>query len=152
MSKEAELLKNAIFIPGNVASSKNSKQIGFTYLKAGQKGVFYIQKNGRMVAIRPSLQHSKATSEYIKNTKIHYAINKKHFLKLTDGLSAPYRVAFKFIRGTKHEFDYINAAQIVQDLMVDNGWVIDDSMLYVRPYFMEYGYDKVNPGVYICVF
>lgn len=152
MATESEILKNAIFIPGNVSSSKNSKQIGFSYLKAGQTGVFYIQKNGKMMAIRPSLQNSKATNEYIKSTRVHYMVNKKNFLKLIASKTAPYRVTFKFIRGTKHEFDYINAAQIVQDLMVDNGWVTDDSMMYLRPYFMEFGYDKKNPGVFISVF
>lgn len=61
----------------------------------------------------------------------------------------PYYVGLYFIRGSHHRFDYINAAQIVQDMMVKHGWIEDDNADYFVPVFLGYRYDKKNPGVVI---
>ena len=52
---------------------------------------------------------------------------------------------------TKRKFDYINAAQIVQDLMVKHGWIDDDNCTEMKPYFGNYVHQKDNPGVFIKV-
>ena len=65
------------------------------------------------------------------------------------GLEFPVVVSFKFIRGSRHKFDYINPAQTVQDLMVKNGWIEDDNANFLIPVFEKYSYDKKNPGVKI---
>ena len=61
----------------------------------------------------------------------------------------PVTIAFTFIRGTRHKFDYINPAQTIQDDMVKHGWIEDDDMHHIIPVFPEYRYDKTNPGVFI---
>ena len=118
-----------IFIAGNVPSSKNSKRW-----------------TGKM------LINSKTVMNYIKATKSQYVKNRDKFLEMTAGLEYPVVVSFKFIRGSRHKFDYINPAQTVQDLMVKNEWIEDDNANYIIPRFEEFTYDKENPGVEIQVY
>lgn len=152
MTKEQEILAKAIFIPGEVPSSKNSKEIGFIFLKRGTPGKIFVNRNGQFMPVRLNLNHSKATKRYIKEHEIDYIANKVMFKRLIKNLNPPYRIVFKFIRKTKRKFDYINAAQIVQDMMVDAGWIEDDDCYNCRPYFIDMEIDKTNPGVYISVF
>jgi len=63
----------------------------------------------------------------------------------------PYKISFKFIRKSRHKFDYINPAQTIQDEMVKYGWISDDNADEMIPIFLEYEYNKDNPGVYINV-
>ena len=115
-----------IFIPGNVPSRKNSKRW-----------------TGKM------LINSKTVMKYIKDTKLDYENNKCLFKEMVAGKKFPVTISFKFIRGSKHKFDYINPAQTVQDLMVKNEWIQDDNCDYMIPYFEPYEYNKENPGVEI---
>ena len=119
---------NSIFIPGNTPSSKNSQQWTGRYLVK-----------------------SKTTQRYVKDSKWHYATNKKEFKKMLKGKNKPYNIEFTFYRKTKRKFDYINAAQIVQDLMVKHGWIDDDNCTEMKPYFGNYVHQKDNPGVFIKV-
>ena len=123
-------MKNSLFIPGNVASSKN----------------------GRVFARGRSLP-SKSCQKYYKESKESWACpkNKKWFLDQIKGKTAPYRIEFTFIRSSKRRFDYINPCQTVQDLMVKAGWLEDDNSSYIIPSFGIAGYDKDNPGVWIKV-
>lgn len=123
-----ETMKNSIFIPGNVPSSKNGKRW-----------------TGRR------LIHSKATMRYIKESKPYYLKEKRKFRKMIKGLEKPLEIKLLFIRGSKHKFDYINPAQTVQDLMVTYGWIEDDNCQEMKPVFLDYKYDKSNPGVYIFI-
>lgn len=63
----------------------------------------------------------------------------------------PYKIAFKFVRKSRHKFDYLNPAQTVQDQMVKYGWISDDNADEMIPIFLEYEYNKDKPGVYISV-
>ena len=121
---------NAIFIKGNVASSKNGR------------------RNFRKRSL-PSI----ACEKYYKISKEEWedAENKKKFLAMCKGKTAPYTVEFTFVRDSKRRFDYINPCQTVQDLMVKQGWIEDDNSAYLKPCFGDAQYDKVNPGVYIRV-
>jgi len=67
------------------------------------------------------------------------------------GKSKPYRISFKFVRKSKHKFDYINPAQTIQDQMVKYGWIDDDNADEMLPIFVKFEYNKENPGVYINV-
>ena len=125
-------MPRGIFIPGNVPSSKNGRRW-----------------TGRYFIV------SKQTARYYKNSKKDWVENKKEFLKLLKGKDSqnkkPYRISFKFIRKSRHKFDYINPAQTVQDQMVKFGWISDDNAQEILPIFLEFEYDKDNPGVYINV-
>ena len=119
----------SVFIPGNVPSSKNSNI---------WTGKFLVK--------------SKTTSRYIRQTKDHWS-NKNTISAFQSASSGkrPVLVTFLFIRGSKHKFDYINAAQIVQDLMVKNNWIENDNSELLLPVFESFKYDKKNPGVVISV-
>ena len=125
-------MPRGIFIPGNVPSSKNGRRW-----------------TGRYFIV------SKQTQRYYKNSKKYWIEHKKEFKKLLKGKAsqnnAPYRITFKFIRKSRHKFDYINPAQTIQDQMVKFGWITDDNADEMIPIFLEFEYNKDNPGVYINV-
>ncbi len=115
-----------ITIPGNVPSSKNSKQ---------WTGKFLV--------------HSKQAQKYYKDTHDFWKKFGPQFRQATKNLPKPYRVEFTFIRGSRHKFDYVNPLQTVLDLMVRYNWIDDDNADEIKPYFGDYSYDKDNPGVVI---
>lgn len=126
-------IKTEWFIRGySVPSKKNNRQ--------------NFVKNGKQISI-PSKQYA----EYKKMTAMQYQVFGREFVKAVEALSLSYplRVQFTFIRNTKHRFDYCNACQSCEDIMVENGWIKDDSADYIIPVFMPYEYDKENPGVKI---
>ena len=119
---------NRIFIPGDVPSSKN-----------GQVWT------GKFLVAKP------AVHKYKKKTKADWIYNRVVFNSMKEGKEPPYKITFKFIRGTKRRFDYINMLQTVQDLMVDHEWIEDDNANFLTPIIEQYEYNKENPGVYIYI-
>lgn len=122
---------NEIFIPGNVPSSKNSK------IWTGKHLIW-----------------SKAASKYVKDTEKYWISNCNTFRFNASGAidreaEYPIKISFKFIRGSRHVFDYVNPLQTILDLMVKYGWIPDDNADIIIPVFEQYGYNKENPGVII---
>lgn len=122
-----------IFISGNTPSSKNSKQ--FVTLKTG----------------KTLLINSKTAQKYIKESKADWLINKNEFFKMLKDKEKPYKVELYFIRDSKRRFDYINAAQIIFDLMQHYGYIEDDDSTNVIPIFKGFEVDKARTGVEISV-
>ncbi len=128
---EADL--SYIFIPGNVPSSKNSRiWTGTRSIKSGlcQK---YISQNGWT-----------------------FALNRNKFIAMLAHKNRPYLIGFHFVRDSNRRFDFCNAVQIIQDLMVKYGWIEDDNCSVMFPLPLQinglfYTVDKNNPGVYISV-
>ena len=120
-----------IFIAGNTPSSKNSKQ-------------FVTLKNGKTLLI-----NSKTVQKYLKESKADWLINKNKFLSMVKNKSKPYKVELFFIRDSKRRFDYINAAQIIFDLMQEYGYIEDDDSTNVIPIFRGFEVDKTRAGVKI---
>ena len=120
-----------IFISGNTPSSKNSKQ--FVTLKTG----------------KTLLINSKTAQKYIKESKADWLINKNEFFKMLKDKEKPYKVELYFIRDSKRKFDYINAAQIIFDLMQHYGYIEDDDSQNIIPVFKGFEVDKMNAGVEI---
>src|SRR5687768_718772 len=98
---EQEIISRGIFIPGNVPSSKNSKEIGFFYLKTGSPqaadATIYHLKRGKDPAdinnyrpVRLNLNHSAATARYIKEHTADYLANSVKFRNILAGFTAPY--------------------------------------------------------------
>ena len=114
------------FIPGNVPSSKNGRRWTGKYFIASKAVVNY-----RKIAKKFYQEYADEFTEELK----------KHEL--------PVSISFKFIRGTRHKFDYINPAQTVQDDMVKHGWIEDDHCDIIIPVFEAYEYDKNGSGVII---
>jgi len=129
-SKKSTKRIDKIFIPTNVPSSKNSRR---------WTGKYFIG--------------SKQTMRYYKETKGYWLQHKKDFKNMVKDLDTkkPYRIVFKFVRKSRHKFDYINPAQTVQDQMVKYGWITDDNANEMIPVFEEYEYNKDKPGVYIYI-
>ena len=122
-----------IFIAGNTPSSKNSKQ-------------FVTLKNGKTLLI-----NSKTVQKYLKESKADWLINKNEFLKMLKDKEKPYKVELFFIRDSKRRFDYINAAQIIFDLMQEYGYIEDDDSQNIIPVFKGFEVDKARAGVEISV-
>lgn len=117
-----------IFIPCNVASSKNSKQ---------WTGKFLVS--------------SKTTQSYTKATSAFYSVYKNRFKEMVKDLPKPYKIGFYFIRDSKRKADFVNVAQLPLDLMVKHGWIDDDNMDEVIPVFLGYHVDKEKAGLEITI-
>lgn len=139
-------LLSAIFIPGNVPSSKNSR-INFTAKdKFGQEIVKY---NGKKLTL--SLP-AKNVQNYKKTAGSHFLTNKTKFLQLIKGKGFPLFIGFRFIWKDHRRRDFANSVQIVQDMMVKYGWIPDDSEDYILPVPLISNFSTINPGVLIYVF
>lgn len=147
-----------IFIPLNVPSLKNSKQM-FKNKRTGKNFV----------------TSSDLCKEYISNTKIHWLMFKSRFLKMIEGKEFPLTIQLFFIRDQHRAFDYGNISQIVWDCMSGSAyfpkvrknkelnqirnkqrkefsWIDDDDADHLIPDFSSgYGYDPKLPGVIIKV-
>ena len=129
--------KTGIFIPMNVPSSKNSRQLA-------------------VIDGKPKSFESKLCAKYRQETKPWYIERCNDFKRMVEqkGLPKPLRIKFYFVRSTKIRFDHHNAVQLVMDLMVEHGWVPDDNaneIVAVPPEGQVYHVDKSNAGVYIIV-
>lgn len=114
------------FIPGSVPSSKNGRR---------WTGKYFIA--------------SKTVVAYRKKAKAYYEKYADDFKKELANHTLPVKIKFTFVRGTRHQFDYINPAQTVQDDMVTYDWILDDNSDVILPVFGQYEYNKNKPGVYI---
>ena len=117
-----------IFIAGNTPSSKNGKQWTGSHIV-----------------------WSASSQRYVRDTAAQWIREKSTWLEMIDIKEYPLRVSFKFIRKSKHKFDYVNPLQTVLDLMVKYEWISDDNADIIIPVFEEYEYSKTNPGVFINV-
>ena len=122
-----------IFIAGNTPSSKNSKQ-------------FVTLKNGKKL-----LLNSKIVRKYIDKSEMDWRFNKTEFFKMLKGKEKPYKIELYFIRDSRRKFDYINAAQIIFDLMQEYGYIEDDDSTNVIPIFKGFEVDNTRAGVEIRV-
>ena len=120
-----------IFIAGNTPSSKNSKQ-------------FVTLKNGKKL-----LLNSKIVRKYIDKSEMDWRFNKTEFFKMLKGKEKPYKIELYFIRDSRRKFDYLNAAQIIFDLMQEYGYIEDDDSTNIIPVFKGFKVDKEMAGVKI---
>jgi hypothetical protein len=138
-----------IWIPGNVPSLKNSKV-------ATSRGVFAsptVNKYLRSLGI----QAFSSTKKYVKGYVDPERYNK--FKKIFEDANwevpnGQAVIGFHFVRNSHRKFDFGNACQIIQDLMVAHEFIEDDNMDYLVPMPFQkddrwYSYDKENSGVYI---
>lgn len=123
------------FIPGNVPSSKNNKVPMPIYV--GPRGT----KQRRIISC--SVQNSDSTKKYVTEKKELYHKFGCEFRELFNE-QKQLKIGFFFINKTKAQFDYINKAQMVQDMMVKHGWISDDNADVMRPVFPE-----INGHIYL---
>lgn len=144
-----ESLKDTVFIPGNVPSSKNSKI-------NTSKGSFMsktVKKYLRSFGIQ-TYSSSKKTVTYYKTIPMTFPV--EELKQLFKDIKYPIYIQFHFIRGTKHKADFQNISQILLDLFTAFDIIPDDNMDYIfpAPLIIEgkgYSYNKEEPGVYISI-
>lgn len=141
--------KYNIFIEGNTPSLKNSKV-------ATSKGVFpskTVRKYLQNLGVK-KYSCSKGTYE---NYKTRPNLFEKAVGPMKGFLSTrkpPYVISLFFIRNSKRKFDWINAAQIICDLLTAHGVIQDDNMDYLIPMPIQvagswYTVDTDRPGCLI---
>lgn len=138
-----------LFIPGRVYSSKNSKRI---LAKQTVRSNWKCKINGTWKIVRPVISDSAAVARYKKENRAVFEALKSDFLYMAKGKAYPLRVVFVFVMPNKFRFDFNNMTEVIQDAMVDAGWLPDDSVDYmvpVPPASQIYFVDKENPGVYL---
>lgn len=123
------------WIPNNVPSLKNSKRV--------------VTPRGKR---HSAIVESKLVTKYRAATAWHWKLHAPTFRSAAEGLANPLSVKFEFIRSSHRKFDYINAAQIVCDMMVDYAWIADDNCACLFPAFLPHTVSKRCPGVYIHLF
>jgi len=128
-------MKSKLFwIPGNVPSSKNSRMR---------------TRTGLFIA-------SKAVRTYRTTSSEYWFKYKDEFRSILATKSKPIILGLHFIKVSKHDWDWINPAQTIQDEMVKAGWIDDDNVheLLPTPLFIDgkcWGTSKIKPGVYITI-
>ncbi len=137
----------AIFIKGNVPSSKNSKintSKGSFNSKTVQK---YLRNYGII-----SYSSSKKEVKTYKTIPMTFPVNE--LKELFKDHTYPIVIEMHFIRGTKHKWDFHNVCQIILDLFTAFDIIEDDNMDCIIPQCFAmnnsyYTYDRENPGVWI---
>lgn len=138
-----------IFIPFNVPSLKNSKQI-------------------TTVAGKPVLLYSKTVKKYLQNLGIQKLsartgiteyrkrpnIFKQAINGFFDDAPTPCVLGFNFVRDSQRAFDFHNACQIICDLLVAHEYIKDDDIKHLIPVPLMingswHSICKDKPGVYL---
>lgn len=141
-------LSKIFFIPGNVPSLKNSK------IKTS-KGIFpskTVNKYLRTIGIKNYSSKNKIVNQFVgKPNMFRESLKEFPKLELND---YPIILGFHFVRDSKRDFDFNNATQIIQDLLVAHNFIEDDSMRFLIPTYYKieeryYTVDSKNPGVYL---
>jgi len=117
-----------IFIPFNTPSLKNSKM----YTKRGVFPSVSVKKYLQKLGVK-KYSVSKGT---FQNYKTRPNLFEKAVIPMRELLvekQPPYKIGLFFIRNSKRRFDWINAAQIVCDLLTAHGVIEDDNMDYLIP-------------------
>lgn len=133
-----------VFIPHDVRSSKNSKQLFIREktLKDGSK------KNV------PASTDSEAVKEYREKAGSYYEILSFVMQKELRKHSLPYYIEFSFVRSTHAEWDFANLVQLPQDMMVEYKWFGDDNTKIMVPIPPPkgtpiYTISKTSPGLWV---
>jgi hypothetical protein len=136
-----------VWIPGNIPSLKNSKQIVSIPIMGSKKcgACGHLKASPRLVPSKLHKTYEKASANWWKAAT-------SEWLRHAEPLPRPLRIGFQFYRDSHRRFDYTNSLDTVQDLMVSNKWIEDDCAEVMLPIVIPYAYSKENPGVWILLF
>lgn len=139
------LNKKGVFLKGNIPSLKNSKEIQ-TYKKWVEDPD---DNNSKILKKFNRLAPSKTVEKYYKEYEHKYLEHRVDIMNLFKGDNI-WHMGLYYVRDSKRKFDFNNASQIIQDLMVKHNYLPDDNMEYLYPYPIGYHVNPDNPGVWIC--
>lgn len=142
-----DILEDEIFIPGEVKSSKNSKQIFIRPAMRSRWGF-----DGRPII--PFVTDSAAVKTYKKEVKPYFEKYRTKFREQSKYEKLPLFVQFTFVRKGTGIWDFNNLSEVVQDLMVECKWIEEDNSTIILPVpplppLPPFLICKSNPGVII---
>lgn len=156
-------VKKVLWIPGQVPSLKNSKEIvtiktknsiccnaPLIRLSVGNFLCAHCHKPTKHKT-RPLLIPSKSVEAYYKTSEAYYASSdfKARYADWFDGCESPIYMGMYFVRKTANAWDFNNVSQIVQDLLVKHNHIVDDNVRYLIPVLLGSHKDAERPGVII---
>jgi Holliday junction resolvase RusA-like endonuclease len=126
---------------------------GELYSKKNSKRCFV--KNGRTYVL-PSKVYEKNKKAFLQQLCLSQDCkrvwqNILNFSKERQGTEYPLSLKVKIFRKTRRQFDYINIIQGLQDILVEAGYLPDDSAKYFIPSFETFEVDSKNPRVILYV-
>ena len=158
--------KKTIFIPGNVPSSKNSKEIIQQPTKLSECCKKELYKSGQVWMCSecnkearrkyiPRLIMSKLCQSYIDHTKEQWIKNRSLFLEMIKNQPKPWYIGMYFIRESAHRWDFNNATALITDIMTydkdKKPWITDDNVDEIVPVFLGYHKETKTTGVILTV-
>ena len=132
-----------ITLYGELYSKKNSKRI----LKNSKTGKPFIASSKAYEKSKIEFLYQLANAQ----NKAIWEEMKQISTKLNDGKTFPIRLNFKIYRKTRRQFDYNNIIQGLQDMMVEAGYLPDDSAGYLIPCYTPYEVDSKDPRIILSV-
>jgi len=146
----------SVFIPGQVYSKKNSKQIWRK--RPGKRATRWFYKGRRgMEPVVPFITDSQPVKAYKEHVAPYMIRERPKLNKLLFGKPKPVFVTLFFIMKTKGRWDFNNLSQLVADLLVRYGIIEDDdsrNVFFVPPLWedqLPYAVNPESPGVIITV-
>lgn len=128
-------MQNTLTLYGELYSKKNSKRV--------------FRNNGKTIVLS-SKAYEKSKPDFLWQLKD--AKNKEIWdIMAGTSRSFPMKLSIKIYRKTKRAFDYNNIIQGLQDMLVEAGYLPDDSANYLVPHFESYEVDPKNPRVLLSV-
>ena len=103
-------------------------------------------KNGKMI-VRGHLFNNPRVQEFYKYASEKISEFSDKFKEEISENSFPIFLHVKFYRDSKRRWDFINPLETIQDMLVKNKLIPDDSVEYLIPVYEKFEYDKNNPGV-----
>jgi len=139
-----------IFIPNNVPSLKNSKQISIT----GKRPILLPSKTVKKYLQSMGVKKFSSTKKTVEDYASRKNIFRESVGDYFHGASSPCMIGFNFVRDSNRKFDFINAAQIICDLLTAHGFIKDDDMKHLIPMPLSingswYSVCRDNPGVWM---
>jgi len=116
------------------------------------EGQLYSKKNSKQIVRRGDRAMIISSNQVLKQEKpLKYQLlqKKAEWLKIIENKKFPLHIQFEIYRKNHGRFDYINIVQQLLDCMQNTGWLPDDNMNYVIPYFLPYKKDKDKPRIII---
>lgn len=154
-----------VWMPGNVPSSKNSKQIvsipsnrsaccnaPILEERIDRTHKRLICSACHKICIRttyPKLINSSTVQAYVKEYGPYFMDAKKKNLwkAWTQDMPKPWYMGMYFIRERDNAWDFNNASQIICDLMKEHNWVEDDSVRDLIPVYLGHHKNAERPGL-----
>lgn len=145
-----------IFVKGNTPSLKNSKEIFQVFTKQSEcckkVGGLMTKVDGAWKCSHcgnPAVRHTKPILTKAKRVMEFETLHKDTFKtqlpiwkSITSDKKRPYSIGMYFIRDSFRMFDYVNASQVLLDMMTEAGYYPDDNVLWANPEFLGYHVDS----------